>query len=538
MLSRITAFSIVLLAWTGCESEPIHVTPATIVEPTAQPVAEPVVKQDPAVLLDLPDEDHALKSLAAFSAIPATANIVVATSDAAAIMQKLMVEPPPPVQVAPQRAPEFLDLHPDRLDAIGLDPAKPVGIAITAERGGASSTWSVFGTIADEDAFVQAFRITRKGDEYIAGAGDLRYYKLLDNNEVVISSGLPPDGTTWLSDDPVFTRLAASLDYGAVLTLYTKTRRGGALAGLGITEDGGAVRVVGTTSSDAATLRLKFPEHLASIYAEVPLMQRALHRRREFDARGRLLRANIEKIEYAALQRRVTAAKTSLLAVEELASLDETHDDLAFASRRWRATDLKFAQLYEGWQQHGPTTEERVDIADLEFELDTLEEDGSTTLNRDDIAKATTKMVEQMAANPQKSMESLGPLGALAGMMGGGDGDGPLGALGEGIGGFNLLGGSAPEPEIIVSSEESHLSRHVRGQLQPLAFCWARADERDEAVRMRVNLEIDVAGAVKVGRVTGPTEMGKCVATALKKKARQPEAPVSGAVTINFRFKK
>lgn len=545
MLSRHIALLIasVALVLAGCDSEPAPIRtplPSTTAAATAEaPVAEPA---DPAELLALPAEAHALKSLQALASIPSSVTVIVATANPAELMATFAVDAPPEADFGPLRTPELEDLHPTRLKAIGFDPAKPVGFALAAEQGAIGSSWWVFGTVADEEAFVDAFNLKKTAQGYSTMALDLRRFTAYDNGEVVIASRAPSDDVevAWLSEDAGFANLSNALDYGSLLTLYRVSRRGGALAGFGATDDGAAMRAVAMSSSDAATLRLKFPEELAAIFPEVPMIQRAVVQKQELSARGQSLRANITKLERAPQQRRVAAAKSLLVGVDDIASMEQDNEEIFTASRRWTVTPSQFAALYEGWRELGLTPDERVEIADLNAELELVREEGTSALTHEDIAKATTDAIMGMAKNPQGTMSKLGPLGAMSGQLFGALGDdddssgGPLGALG-GLGG--ALGGGGPEPDIVPSSKEPALARHARGKVTELAFCWARSKSAQSPVKSRANLAVDETGAVKVTNVTGPEEMRPCIRKALGARATKPEAPISGTVTIDFRFK-
>ncbi len=551
MKASILAFVVALLALPSCQDAPPEPPPA----PPPVAVAQPAFKPPPPY--DFPIEDHAMKALRVFEVLSIDITYVFALNTPRAVFEAIEAEEPEETVFDQRHAPEFLDLHPARVTAMGLDPDKPVGLAMYGQlkKPTESSVWAVFGTLADEAVFREAFTLGKRDSQgrYPTQTADRRIFLVLENDEVVIASqpdALGLDGKT-LAADPTFSKLHQALDYGAIASAYFNIKRGRAYYGIGLDEVGLGVKVFADNELQAGTVRIKFAELPASMNAQLPYLERTANLAAELHPTGRRLRAEIEKLEDKPRRRRAAAAKEMLENFEEVGALNTQIDSHFIAGRVWSLTRADVVKAYAAWVDLGPTMVELAQIADHTTAIGSVEV--ASDIDQDALGRDLAATAKEFGSKDVGGISgTLTKFGGILGGGGGGGGGGKsaggmLSNLGGGMGG--MFGGATANSDITVSSSNSRLKSHVSAKLQSLAVCWARL-HAGESFTVIANVEIAPAsGQLKVTRLRNvPKGMDSCVRGAFVGSIKPtppkptsttngpPEAPKPEKVTVKLVF--
>lgn len=552
-MKRIAILFGLLIALPACNED----APAPMAQQTQRQTAEQAPPQPPPPpSWDFPVEENALSTVQAFTAMPTGVSFVIATADAVRMWELLGGEAPDVPPYTPDRAPELLDTHPERLTAIGIDPTRPIGIAMYGEvkKPLEGDKWVIFGTLKDRDKFKEAFALNeREGKLFTSHDQDRRHFVQFDNGEFIIASKVEPqlgeDRGKVLGDSPLFMDFIESLEYGKLGTAFMQTKRGTGIYGVGVDENGLGVKAISDDDIFAARLRMNFAHYVADLYPQVPYLNRAINIRAELHTTGRNMAQQIDEIEQAPRGRRSRAAKEVMADFEVIGELEARGDGRVSVGRVWKVEPADIARAYRGWVKLGHTEDEisrqtqltsalasieiqsQMDVEERTDEM--LRESRKFMGKKDGFEKATGMggpMVNAMMKLGGVMDPSLGQEGK--GSKGKGKGKekeigGPMGGIMKGLGSFGgvLGGGSEGGSDVTVHSRVPELRRHMQKRRQQLAICWGRSGH-EESFDVRLDIESDVEGKITLHSLRGApnNKIKDCVRKAVGNRGPIPKA--------------
>lgn len=530
----ITAVLIVLCSGlSACkdEPEPMPVAPVAVAEPEPEPEPEPPQAE-------FPVEENALVGVKAMSRIPAKATFVGVTKNPRVAFELLGIDDPGPAEgnYGPGHQPELLDLAPSRLTGGGFDPEKPVGVVMfgKVKKLTDGPRWAVFASLADEAVFREAFGLVPKdkktGIYKPTDIDDQRLFLAVEDEIVIFNRSQPVAAESSVAADLEYDALVNTLDYGSLFTCFLGDKRGMALWGAGVDNDGFGIKAVAETDVWAATMRIKGPTYAAGFYAELPFTQRVVNKRMEVMQIGANIRHDIDQLQRAPLRRRVKAAKALPTELQEIASLDGELSTKRVAGRRWVGSPADIAAGYEAWVSLDYTEEEREKLDELVTSLETME-----VLDGLDVDEVTAQYgtAEDGTIGAPGSFLKMGSsiLSGGGRKKGKGSGGGPMDMLGKmgNLGG--MLGGSGASdgPDLKINSSDRHLKSWANKGLMNVFMCAAKKSGVAPQGTIRGTFVIKPDGTFKSVGVSGKDpHLKKCVRDNVTNGGRVParEIPV------------
>ncbi len=495
-------------------------------------------------------------------------DLLVGAANASELGTALKVEPPNDDEGIRAGIPVVGDLHPDVMNAVGLDPNGPIGFgryrpfAAPSSEVTGTSRWFVYGKVADRKKLesladrpdqVHTF-VTEKaetpdaglekraamGEPLHVGNRGLDIYFTQDDQWVVLASTkfseLPNPKS--IAKDSEFTARRGDLKYGSFLTAYLPGEDP-LIVGFSPESAGLGMKSVATDDAVGKTAAVALAERLVEL---------ELLKVRHYGLMGLLaapsneklkeLEAELEEAEAAPEVRQKAALRDTVAGLEH----DEGPAGSAAHERIYGEGVAIFGAAHKAWIDAGITEAEQKAIDKLKQRIKAEEQKASAEMfgsmfKASDMDENLFKSLGSSSDNVwgkglQGGMGGLGTKGMGGGIGVGGGGRGGGGTLG-GIGGLGKGYGGRSKSTSVSISGSGEAANYAKRKSSRLKRCFKPGSE-DASESVSATLKAGNDGAVSVSGVSGgDAALQSCVKRALGGTG----SAMDGSVTVKFVYK-